>query len=249
MLVGSTSLALHGTAVAVVVALVGGRRASPSREHVRTLVDIVSAAPAAVPEVARRAQPVPPAAAPSPSAVTRTRRAQVKHTEAVTPAAKHSLADLTIGYDDPENFAERAAMSVERSEARRSGIRTSMDHPVGDGVATMQIPQPPVISHARPPRPKFDYTRLRLVGASQFAGRTIKMLLVVDARGHVREVQLLEGVDRDLDRRTVALVHHFEFEPALDDDGIAIRATQRWDIQVIEDEDDAPFRTGLQRHL
>jgi hypothetical protein len=36
----------------------------------------------------------------------------------------------------------------------------------------MQIPQPPVVSRARPPRPKFDYTRLRLVGASQLAGHT-----------------------------------------------------------------------------
>jgi hypothetical protein len=193
---------------------------------------------------------VPPVATPSPSAVARTRRGQVpRPVEPSAVAAKQSLADLTIGYDDPTNFVERAATSVEGGEARRSGIRTSVDHQVGDGVATMQIPQPPVVSHARPPRPKFDYTRLRLVGASRFAGRTIRVLLVVDTRGHVREVQLLEGVDRDLDRRTVALVHNFEFDPALDDEGVAIRGKQRWDIQIVEDEDDTPFKTGLQRHL
>jgi TonB family protein len=106
-----------------------------------------------------------------------------------------------------------------------------------------------VVSRARPPRPKFDYTRQRLIGASRFAGHTIKVMLVVDPRGHVREVQLLEGVDRDLDRRTVALVQRWEFEPALDDEGVATRGTQRWDIQIVEDEDDSPFKTGLQRHL
>jgi TonB family protein len=198
--------------------------------------------------VARRAQPVPPVAAPSHSAVTRTRRAQVQRAEPATPA-QQSLADLMIGYDHPTNFAERAAASVEGNQARRSGIRTGVDWPVSDEVATMQIPQPPVVSHARPPRPKFDYTRLRLVGASRFTGRTIRVLLMVDPRGHVREVQLLEGVDRDLDRRTVALVHNFEFEPALDDDGVAIRGTQRWNIQIVEDEDESPFKTGLEHHL
>src|SRR5262245_36598204 len=126
------------------------------------------------------------------------------------------MADLTIGYDDPTNFAERASRSVEGSEVWRSGIRTSVDHLIGDGVATMQIPQPSVVSRARLPRRRFDYTRLRLIGASQFVGHTIKVLLVVDPRGHVREVHLLEGVDRALDRRTVALVHNFEFEPVLD---------------------------------
>ena len=252
MLVGSTSFALHGVTLAVVVATVGQRTAAPPPGHELTAIEVVSAAPHAPPQVARRAQPAPPVAAagPSPSAAMRTRRAQVpRAVEPSTPVAKQSLADLTIGYDDPTSFAEHAAKSVEGSEARRSGIRTSVDHQSGDGVATMPIPQPPVVSRARPPRPKFDYTRLRLIGASRFAGHTIKVLLVVDPHGHVREVQLLEGVDRALDRRTVALVHNFEFEPALDDDGVAVRGTQRWDIQIVEDEDDDTFKTGLQRHL
>jgi hypothetical protein len=250
MLVGSTSFALHGVTLAVVVAIVGERMEARPHEHEPTAIEVVSAAPHAPPQVARRAQPVPPAATPSPSAATRTRRAQVpRAVEPSTPAATQSLADLTIGYDDPTNFAEHAAKPVEGSVARRSGIRTGVDHQSGDGVATMQLPQPPVVSRARPPRPKLDYTRLRLIGASQFAGHTIKVLLVVDPRGHVREVQLLEGVDRALDRRTVALVHNFEFEPALDDEGVAVRGTQRWDIQIVEDEDDDTFKTGLQRHL
>src|SRR5947207_6198948 len=137
MLVGSTSLALHGAALVGVVAFVGERFEAPAREHGLTPIEVVSAAPPAPAEVARRAQPVPPVAMPSPSAVTRTRRAQVPRAEPSTPAAKQSLADLTIGYDDPTNFAEHAATSVEGSEARRSGIRTSVDHQLGDGVATM----------------------------------------------------------------------------------------------------------------
>jgi hypothetical protein len=108
----------------------------------------------------------------------------------------------------------------------------------------MQIPQPVTVSRARPPRPKFDYTSLRLHGASRFAGRTIKVLLVIDTSGQVREVRLLEGVDRDLDRRTITLVHNFEFHPALNDDGVPTRGSQRWDIQIVEDEDATPFPTA-----
>ncbi|HSS02385.1 MAG TPA: hypothetical protein VLM79_35240, partial [Kofleriaceae bacterium] len=62
MLVGSTSFALHGAAVGVVVAFVGKHIDAPAREHGPTPIEVVSAAPAPPPEVARRAQPVPPVA-------------------------------------------------------------------------------------------------------------------------------------------------------------------------------------------
>jgi hypothetical protein len=50
-------------------------------------------------------------------------------------------------------------------------------------------------------------------------------------------VQVLKGVDYYIDRRTVAMVRDFEYAPALGDDGAPIAGTQRWDFQVIEDDE------------
>jgi hypothetical protein len=100
------------------------------------------------------------------------------------------------------------------------------------------------VSLARPPRPKHDYTNLRIVGASRFSGETINVLLTIDSHGQVRAVQLLHGVDRALDRKTIALVHSFEYEPALDDAGAAIPGTARWNILIVDDEDSDLFETA-----
>ncbi len=116
-------------------------------------------------------------------------------------------------------------------------------------VAATETPPPagsPAGPVGRSPRPKFDYTKLRIRGASKFAGRTIKVQLAVDTSGRVHQVQLLQGVDRELDRRTVALVHSFEFEPARDETGAPIPGTSRWDIQIVEDEDEK-YQTGVER--
>jgi TonB family protein len=105
----------------------------------------------------------------------------------------------------------------------------------------MAVPQPPgTPSLARSARPKHDYRNLRLVGASRFAGRTIKVRLTIDEHGRVGAVQLLQGVDRQLDRKTIELVRGFEYDPALDDVGEAIPGTSRWDFQIVEDEDAGP---------
>lgn len=245
MLVGSVSLALHGGLVVLVIVAVGeGVRESPPEPSVLTPVEIVQAAPPR-PSTPRAVKPVVSPTQPTANAVPRARRQQVARPQPNTLPANRSLADLTIGYDDPTNFAERVATrGPVTGDVKGLRIGKGLELRAEDSVATMPIPQPVVVSRARPPRPKFDYTQLRLVGASKFAGRTIKVLLVVDTSGRVREVRLLEGVDRDLDRRTVTLVHNFEFEPALDDDGVPIRGGQRWDIQIIEDEDAAPFTTA-----
>src|ERR1043165_9027544 len=149
MVVGSTSLALHGAVIALVVALVGERIERSPRDVAETPIEVVMAVRATPPLVAPRAQPVPPAAVPNASAVMRTRRAMVHRPESSAPSAKQSLAELTIGYDDPTNFVDRAATSGEGIGARRSGIRTSMDRPVADGVAAMAIPHARVGSRAR----------------------------------------------------------------------------------------------------
>ena len=108
----------------------------------------------------------------------------------------------------------------------------------------MTIPQPAAPSLARSPRPKRDYRKLRIPGASKFAGETVKLELTIDAHGKVRRVQLLQGVDRELDRKSVALAGTFEYHPALDDDGVPIQGTSRWDFQIVNDEEADMFDTA-----
>jgi hypothetical protein len=172
--------------------------------------------------------------------------APVQRSQPSAPAAVQSLADLRIRYEEPTSIADdraTATLDVARG-ARRSGIGAAVDYRSADGVVRIEIPQPPAVSLARSPRPKHDYSNLRIFGASKFAGETIKLLLTIDARGHVRAVQLLQGVDRALNRKTIALVHTFEYEPALDDAGAAIPGTSRWNFEIVADNDGDLFETA-----
>jgi hypothetical protein len=244
MLAGSASLALHGAVVLLVVVLVGKRVASPpSPASLLTLVEVVDmplGPPTAPP---KGTSPVAPPTS-AVKKVSRAARPQVQRTQPSPPAAPESLADLTIGYDDPSNFAAKGPRMVDSTgDTPQRGIGTGIQNASGGSVATMIIPQPKVVSLARALRPKFDYSNLRIAGASKFAGRMIKVVLTVGTNGRVREVRLVQGVDRELDRRTVTLVGDFEFEPALDDDGVAVRAKMECNIAIVEDSDLSPFET------
>ncbi len=241
MQAGSVSLALHGGLLLLVAVLTGEHVVHAPRQAIElTSIEVLDPAPPPPPGPA----PVARSAVPSVGVGGRARRQQIQRPQPSVPAAKSSLVDLKVGYDDPTSFTDRAATTADGAgDAGRSGLGAGIDRQIGDGVANIQIPQPSAVSLARPPRPRFDYQRLRLNGASKFAGRIIKVVLGVDPRGRVRDVRLLQGVDRDLDRRTIALVHDFEFEPALDEAGVAIRGTSQWNIEIVEDDDSEPFRT------
>jgi hypothetical protein len=241
-LAGSTSLALHGGLLLVVV-LAGQRVAhSPQQPISLTAIELVTPAPASPSTPLPDGNPVARATSPTANVEARGRRQQVQRSQPKAPAAKLSHADLKISYDHPSNFAKPATTIDEAGDPSRSGIGKGVDRQLGDEIANMPIPQPPVASLARAPRPRHDYSKLRLRGASRFAGQTIKVVLKVDPYGRVRGVQLLEGVDRDLDRRVIALVHDFQFEPALDEEGAAIPGTSRWNLELVEDEHE-PFPT------
>ena len=80
----------------------------------------------------------------------------------------------------------------------------------------------------------------------RFAGLHLKLVLTIDARGRVSDVELVQGIDGQLDLRVVGLARHFEFEPARDDDGAPISATSRWDIEII-DSDKGQLRNAMER--
>lgn len=219
---GGLSLAGRGVAIALVSALAGER------------------AVASPPPTSRDT-----AARPAPGAGARTH----VHREPVAraPVAVRSLADLTISYDAPTGDGAPDSPADATGGAERPGIGASVATWRADGVATLAIPEPVRVSLARAPRPKHDYSKLRIPGASRFAGEAVKLELTIDVHGKVRSVQLLQGVDRGLDRKTVALVRTFEYEPALDDDGVAIQGTSRWDVQIVVDEDEDMFDSARER--
>jgi outer membrane biosynthesis protein TonB len=161
------------------------------------------------------------------------------------PATVRSLPDVTISYDDAASSATPDPTTTDAvGDAGRFGIGPSIAVTLrASGIANIDIPQP-AVSLARPPRPKHDYSKLRIPGASKFAGEVVKVELTIDVHGNVRRVQLLQGVNRALDRKTVALVHTFEYHPALDDAGVAIEGTSRWDVQIVRDDDDDMFDTA-----
>jgi hypothetical protein len=251
MAAGAVSIAFHGGLLSLVI-VVAGKHVAPSPPPALIPVEIV--VPAAPPPLPQPAPPPPhaaparrPAASATANAGAHARREPIQRSPSSEPASVKALADLKISYNDPTNFADaRTGTKADlASGAGRAGIGAGVDPRLASGLTNLEIPQPAGPSLARPPRPKRDYRDLRILGASKFAGQTIKIQLSIDVHGRVRTVQLLHGVERDLDRKTIALVHDFEYNPALDDDGTPIPGTSRWDFQIVADEDDAPFESPL----
>lgn len=237
------SLAGHGAAVALVIALGGQLRALPKTVLVPIVLPAASSEPPPAPPAGFR-----PVAAARPArgagARTRAQRDPVRAAQ-VAPATVRSLPDVTISYEEAAGSAAPSSTTTDAvGGAGRSGIGASIASiPPADGIAHIDIPQP-AMSLARSPRPKHDYSKLRIPGASKFAGEIVKLELTIDVHGKVRGVQLLQGVNRELDRKTIALVRTFEYHPALDDAGVAIQGTSRWDVQIVQDEDADMFDTA-----
>lgn len=258
MLASAGSLALHVGVVVVAAAVVGKHAARHSPERRTTDVEIVAAAPrpAAVPPPQLpppppgRAMPAPRPAGGVPSAGVRARREPVQRTQPSSPTNLRSLADLTIERDR-DGFVERgtAARIDTSSGLGHVGLGAGVDFRQGDGVAKIDIAPPATVSLARAARKKHDrdYASSRIAGASRFAGEKIVLVLHLDAAGRVHAVDLLQGVDRDLDRRTISLVHTFEFDPALDDTGAPIPSTVHWKFDIVEDEDAIPFDSAREK--
>jgi TonB family protein len=242
-LAAAASLALHGAAVGLLIALGGNHLVPAPRSVALTPIEVVNAAPVPPsPPPSLRPARTAPATRPVGSRVgagVHGRREPVQRSQPTAPPAVQSLASLQIRYEDPTRFAdhEAAKQADVTSGAGQSGIGAGLGDRLADGATSWTIPEAPGgVSHARSPRPRHDYRNMRIVGASRFAGQTIKLRLSIDEHGRVRGVQLLQGVDPELDRKTVDVVHRFEYEPALDDAGVAIPGTQRWEFQIVEDD-------------
>jgi hypothetical protein len=252
----AASLALHGAALLLLLVLGGKRNAPSPRRSTLTPIEVVDATrPARSAAASPPAAHTPPAGQPSGSrlaAGVQGRREPAPRAQPTAPPAVQSLASVRIRHEEPNSFADRrparqagASDGIAASVAS-SGLAGPGDQ-LADGIGNLTIPEPPAaeppaaeppaaVSHARGPRIKGDHDRSRIVGASRFAGQTLKLRLSIDEHGRVRGVQVLQGVDPELDRRTALMVRAFEYEPALDEAGVAIASTQRWEFQIVEDD-------------
>jgi len=247
-LAGSASVALHVGLVALAVGLAGARVIDAPRQIALTMVEVIAPAP-------RPPAPEPPppeavVAAPSPEVpAVRPSRAVPAPRRAAT--ATEAL-DLRVSYDDPSNFVARPTDAPDDDHGATGGIDggrgigADSRRQLQDSLAGVQIPAPPVVSLARPPRPLHNYHQLRLHSVRRFAGMTVKLMLRIDARGRVSGVDLVEGVDWQLDRRVIELARRFEFEPALDPEGAPVSGTSKWNIQIIDD-DHGQLRNAFER--
>jgi hypothetical protein len=249
MFAGSVSLALHGGLVVLAVVIVGARGVRPP---VIELVPLDGGEP----------PPPPPPPPPGPSgpgkqagagnsAKTGTlgRRGHdaPPHAHSRAPAIADPLADLTVSYDQPSgpvpgNLAGTTGVGA---GAGLTGIGTGAGDGFGrfgDGPGTLSIPLP---SLARPPRPRHSYRDAVMRGSHKFGGATVRVVLIIDRRGAVRQVRLVHGVDQRVDQRAIDLARTFEFEPALDADGQPTYGGFPWAFVINteyskDDDDDEP---------
>lgn len=243
-LAGSVSLALHGGLLGLGVVLVGARVAPEPRQIALTTVEIVAPSPPPTPAPA----PAVPAIAPDPAP-----REPARPVRAAPPRAASAVEalDLKVSYSARDNFSanpttEAPADGEPRGIDGGRGVGSDGRRQLEDSLAHVDIPVPPRVSLARPPREKRNYHQLRLPSVRRFAGMHIKLVLAIDAQGRVSHVELVQGIDGQLDLRVVGLARHFEFEPALDDDGVPVRGSSRWDIEIIDD-DHGHLRNAFER--
>jgi len=104
---------------------------------------------------------------------------------------------------------------------------------VGNGALGALAVPPPPRSQARPPRPKLDYSKWEFRADPQFAGAMVQVGLKIDDAGNVRSVELLRGIDAEIDRRALEVARTFQFHPALDDTGRAIAGRHRWEFVIV----------------
>lgn len=243
-LAGSVSLALHGGLLLLVIALVGARVAPEARRIALTTVEIV--APSPLPPT-----PAPPSAAPA-TAPGPALRPAARPVRAAPPRAVSAVEalDLKVSYSARDNFSSNPSEAPAEGEPGGidggRAIGADSRRQLEDRLAHLEIPVPQRVSLARPPREKRNYHQLRLPSVRRFAGMHLKLVLMIDARGRVSDVELVQGIDGQLDLRVVGLARHFEFEPALDDDGVPVRGTSRWDIEIVDD-DNGQLRNAMER--
>jgi hypothetical protein len=238
---GSTSLVLHGGLALLALILIGLRTTQPQ-----------ALAPALIELVAL--PPTPPLAVPGPSAPgtisgagnspksgTLGRRGHDTPKRSMTraPAVSDPFADTVIGYDAPDQAepgTEQGTVGQGLGIALQgSGIGDANGFGyLGDGPGVLRVP-----SLARRARPKHDYRDLKLVAITRFVGQVIVASLTLDARGKVRGVRIVHGVDRDLDQRATNYARKFEFFPALDDLGAPTSSVYPWAFVIVPSTDDA----------
>lgn len=250
----TASLALHGGALGVAW-LMGARAVespSPTAASAPALTDIEIASPPPPPPplplappppsfpVRGHDRPAPPATRSGPPAAAgssaRIRRGHEGHKQSLTlaPAIADPYADLEVSYDEPRgpDLGDRAGEASVGLGAALSG--TGLGAGGGDATVAggLEPPAPPA-SHAAPARPRMYWSYWRFQGARWLTGTEFRIELIIDARGRVRDVRIIDHVNPWIDEQAIALGRKFVFDPALDDSGRPVESRYPWLIKVV----------------
>src|SRR6185436_8317625 len=203
MTAGLVSVGAHVVLLLAITILPGPAAPPPPTVE---LTPILVVAPPLPPEPPPPAPPQMQPVAPSPGTLGRRGRDAPR---SATRAPADPFADLVVHYDAPTS-------EEPGNEAGTTGLGIGAG-PTGNGIGDIQLPSTP--TRARPARAKRDYSRWGFRAAGVFRGAIVRLELTIDAKGAVRGVRILKGVDDYIDQEATALASSFEFYPALDDDG------------------------------
>lgn len=153
------------------------------------------------------------------------------------PRRADPYADLAITYDGPAS-PEANGPGAPEGDDEGSGIG-GLGHGLGlgigaggDGNGGLEVPEPPRVSLARDPLPKYDYSERWVRGSKQYRGKELVVDLRIDKHGRVHGAHLVKSIEPRFDLRVIALALDFEFEPARDGNGEPMEGTYRWRFRV-----------------
>ena len=231
LLPGALSLAIHGGLTVHAVVLVSHGGGEPP--VALTPIEMIEVAP-----------PPPPPPPPEPGTQTlstanastgtlgRRGRDAPQRSQTRAPVAADPYADLVVSYDrptGPDPGAETGTTGGGVGAGLHGDGAGSGDGTGQFGIGNLAVPPPPK-SLARPPRPRGNYDAWYPAADRRFVGGSVLVELVIDARGRVRQVTLLRGVDSAINNDAVELARQFEFYPALDEAGQPTTAHYRWEF-------------------
>jgi hypothetical protein len=140
------------------------------------------------------------------------------------------MAELTVSFDTP---AGSDADGPPGESGDSTGLGVAGIGGTGRGMSDLPglaIPPPP--TPATDPRPKYDYSEVRLRGSRFYWGKTLRVDIEVGADGKVVSQRVVNGIEYHLDMRAMLYARQFEFEPARDTAGHAIRGHYTWTFVV-----------------
>ena len=246
------SLGVHGGLLLLIFVFADGGGAPEPHRVDLTAIEVVDPPPPPPPA------PLPPAPMPvirpagaKSGALGRCGHEEAPRSEVRAPAVVDPFAELAVSYDRPSgpDPGNEAATMGSTLGAGIDGDGTGLgygDRGAGYGVGDLAVPPapPPLHSLARGPREKQAIHSWTYRGPEKFVGSEVLLELSIDPTGRVRNVRIVHGLEKFIDRRVSEIARHFDFYPALDAYGQPAWGLYRWVFQIDNERQDVMMHWG-----